>query len=665
MTTLRKDNGRIRGIATGDVFRRLVTRALAQQYAEALSAATAPFQFALSTRAGTDCAALLLRAMLDQDTDAVVVSIDGVGAYDHVSRAAIFEKLYAEPRLRDLIPFVRLWYGRQSTYLWQDEAGNVRRVSQGEGVEQGDALAPALFALAIHDALAAASARLQDDEFLVAFLDDVYIKTTRGRARTAFDIVTQSLLGRAQIDTNLGKCGMYGRRDAPAPDDVRNLGADVWRSDAPPEQRGLKILGTPVGSGEFVQAHLNARLQDEQVLLDRLSAVPDPQCAWLVLMYCASPRANHLLRTIPPGEVRHYAEDHDRRIWETLRHIMGSPSLEDGTTTNARRLATLPRRHGGLGLQCASRASPGAFWAAWADALHMLHLRRPREAQQLVDLLSGQVIGRAGCVAAAEDAARALEREGFRRPTWEGLRRGARNPQTERDRDDDAEPGEWKHGWQFSACSQRNIHFREHVLLPSLAPAERAMLRSSSGPQAGAWLQALPTCAGTRFAPSSFQIALRRRLRIPLPLGPRTCGQAAGHGCSGQLDPLGDHLAACPRTGHLPRRANPIERAWTRIAREAGARVAHKQLLRDTNVPISNQLDQRQLDLVIYGIDPQGLPLCCDATMVSALDRRGPPSRARPTTTAQPSPEPNAVRKDATPSCSAAPTASSSSSRAR
>ena len=108
-------------------------------------------------------------------------------------------------------------------------------------------------------------------------------------------------------------------------------------------------------------------------------------------------------------------------------------------------------------------------------------------------------------------------------------------------------------------------------------------------------------------------------------MGPRTCGQAGGHGCSGQLDPLGDHLAACPRTGHLPRRANPIERAWTRIAREAGARVAHKQLLRDTNVPISNQMDQRQLDLVIYGVDPQGLPLCCDATMVAALDRRGRP----------------------------------------
>ncbi len=125
MTALLKDNGRVRGIATGDVMRRLVTRTLAQQFASQLAEATAPFQFALSTRAGTDCAALLLRSILDLDPEAVVVSIEGIGAYDHVSRAAIFEQLLAHDHLRDLVPFVRMWYGQQSTHLWQDEAGQV------------------------------------------------------------------------------------------------------------------------------------------------------------------------------------------------------------------------------------------------------------------------------------------------------------------------------------------------------------------------------------------------------------------------------------------------------------------------------------------------------------------------------------------------------------
>ena len=70
---------------------------------------------------------------------------------------------------------------------------------------------------------------------------------------------------------------------------------------------------------------------------------------------------------------------------------------------------------------------------------------------------------------------------------------------------------------------------------------------------------------------------------------------------------------------------DPIERGWTRVLREAGARVAPKQLLRDTNVPLANPDDQRQLDLVAYGLAPDGVALCCDATMVSPLQRDSRP----------------------------------------
>ena len=35
--------------------------------------------------------------------------------------------------------------------------------------------------------------------------------------------------------------------------------------------------------------------------------------------------------------------------------------------------------------------------------------------------------------------------------------------------------------------------------------------------------------------------------------------------------------------------------------------------------------DRRRLDMVLYGVDPTGLALCCDATMVSPLSRTGEP----------------------------------------
>ena len=52
---LRKPSGGVRGIMVSDVFRRLVARTLDQQFAKKAEPATAPFQYALSTRACCEC----------------------------------------------------------------------------------------------------------------------------------------------------------------------------------------------------------------------------------------------------------------------------------------------------------------------------------------------------------------------------------------------------------------------------------------------------------------------------------------------------------------------------------------------------------------------------------------------------------------------------------
>jgi len=93
----------------------------------------------------------MLRAATELDADATVVSLDGRCAYDTVSRAAFLSKL--REVAPSLVPYVRAWYGGISTYVWWDADGQRHDVLQGEGCEQGDALAPALFALAQHDAL--------------------------------------------------------------------------------------------------------------------------------------------------------------------------------------------------------------------------------------------------------------------------------------------------------------------------------------------------------------------------------------------------------------------------------------------------------------------------------------------------------------------------------
>ena len=67
MTALSEPDGGVRGIATGTSFRRLVAKTLARQFGKVVESTCAPFQFALSTRAGTDCVGHTIRAMTDDD----------------------------------------------------------------------------------------------------------------------------------------------------------------------------------------------------------------------------------------------------------------------------------------------------------------------------------------------------------------------------------------------------------------------------------------------------------------------------------------------------------------------------------------------------------------------------------------------------------------------
>ena len=182
----------------------------------------------------------MLRAAVDLDSAATIVSLDGRSAYDTISRTAFLRKLHAIAPA--LIPFVRLWYGQQSTYFWWDQDGQRRTIHQGEGCEQGDALAPAPYALGQHDALVAADEQLRPGECLAAFLDDVYLVTTPSRAREALDVVTSSIETRAGVTANLGKTRVYNRDGGPAPPGIAELGANVWRGDAPEAERGFVAL---------------------------------------------------------------------------------------------------------------------------------------------------------------------------------------------------------------------------------------------------------------------------------------------------------------------------------------------------------------------------------------------------------------------------------------
>ena len=116
ITALAKPDGGVRGIVVGDVFRRIVARTIAQQIGDQVEQATAPYQFALKTRAGCECVSHTLRTLAEMDEATTILSVDGVGAFDLISRSAMKQGLVDMPDGVKVLPFVRMFYGTPSNF---------------------------------------------------------------------------------------------------------------------------------------------------------------------------------------------------------------------------------------------------------------------------------------------------------------------------------------------------------------------------------------------------------------------------------------------------------------------------------------------------------------------------------------------------------------------
>ena len=95
----------------------------------------------------------IAQAMTDMDPNTTLLSVDGIGAFDLISREAMLQGLLEVEGGGAALPFVRQFYKAPSMSWWTDDLGVTHEVWQGEGGEQGDPLMPALYACGQHRAL--------------------------------------------------------------------------------------------------------------------------------------------------------------------------------------------------------------------------------------------------------------------------------------------------------------------------------------------------------------------------------------------------------------------------------------------------------------------------------------------------------------------------------
>ena len=374
----------------------------------------------------------------------------------------------------------------------------------------------------------------------------------------------------------------------------------------------MRVLGTPLGHPDYVAQFLRDKRREQDSLLERIPAVQDVQVAWLLLLMCASPRSNYLLRALAPSVTLEYAMSHDAAVQACLGRILANESPAELTPLQVRR-AQLPLRRGGCGLRSAVRLRFAAHWASWADTLEVIRHRDAAAAARLLENLGAPGGGPLASTRGAVEAATTVATGDFIPPAWASLANGLRPP---RDRGEVLELGEFARGWQRVASIARDAS-EQNELLRDLDEPSRALLHSQSGPYGGRAFTALPTGPEFRVDPALYRVMLLRRLRAPLPVVQRTCP------CRRFLDPLGDHRAACSNAGVLGARGVPLEEACARICQEAGGRVVQNCFLRDMNldVPVA---DARRIEVMASRLPAwAGAQVAVDATLVSPVRRDG------------------------------------------
>ena len=258
------------------------------------------------------------------------------------------------------------------------------------------------------------------------------------------------------------------------------------------------------------------------------------------------------MRVVHPALSAGFAGHHDATMRQALSQFVAAPPCNMYWD-----VVSLPFSRGELGLRSAVLTANAAYWASWADSLHMIQRKHPALAGQNLQEMSQPHVAGSHIVAAAA-AREELVRIGFEAPSWTRLAGGLCPVISDPEDQQLGMPG---NGWQQAATDPVHFHLVESQVRPRLGETEQALLRSQGAPLSGVPFSCFPTSVLARFDSGLFRCR---------------CGRF--------LDVFGHHRAACAEAGVLGRRCYALESAAARVCWEAGARVGTHILVRDLDL---------------------------------------------------------------------------------
>ena len=547
----------VRPIASGEFLRRLVAKFLIKQgpMQEAVKELQ-PFQVGVGVSGATDLATHALQLAIDcmnddPSSDWAVLKIDISNAFNTANRH-LMGQVVAE-LCPEMAPWFNTCYGQHSPVIVD---GHV--ILSQTGVQQGDPLGPAFFAMAIHPVI---HQLLQKENLLwhIWYLDDGVLVGRLPNLSQALTTLRVNLAARG-LHINLAKCEIWGpglshqpSRDALPAD---SLLRQITQKEYSPTS-GITFLGNPVShpqdTGHFADLIWQDKVNQFQKSLDLLRQIPDSQLQFTLLRFSMDAcRVNHLLRGANYQHSVEGAQTASKLIRTTLNTIL------DTTMTDTQwSQATLPIRRGGLGIRDPQRLHPLARIASLCD----FALRGRNELSLQDNLPHFQ-----------KDITAVMSSLSKLLPTIPEVAKMMAST-------DDFSFQQTKQSWWTEQAYKKWAADQTAVG----TARDRVRFHAQRAPHASTWLAVIPSSGlRTKVDTNSWKCLLRWTLGIPI-VDQNLAGKPCPR-CQTPVDVFGDHAVCCIKN-NIQRRHVALQDSLAQLVRDAGLTCSKEQGTGDGSRP--------------------------------------------------------------------------------
>jgi hypothetical protein len=549
------------------------------------------------------------RVASEQFPDKDIFSMDGKNAHNILDRGIMMREILKHHPA--ILPFVRMIYGQNSKAWFIGQANGINFIDSSLGLHQGDVLASWLYSMGTLPFVQQISALLNDipnDDFVKFYFDDGTICADFDKMVKAIQLILRvgpSFGYRLNLKKGcylMARCGRqeYLRRRhvlvnlGLSPDIIRPHPADTVLTDViVNDQYGFDLLGSFIGSDDYIRCQLDKKLEVLRREADMLIALPHLQSRALILRMSFSLKINHLLRSTYPSLVNNLTSEFELLKLRVLSSIVPSAGAPDNMRDWFKTQVAFRVTEGGLGLGNTEETYVASYAASIAECFRFVNKTIPSFSLRACDTRQYEEVQHCLRVISAWDPEQPLL-------TCEDLLNIVASKKSGQTVQGILTDSFHKHSvGQFIEALKRNA---KHL-------AWFISLKDSS---AGQWLLNAPKSDSFRFSDEEFRIALCRRFRLP------QHDIITGSRCSCKHKPLldcfGDHLVTgCGRDGCRKDTHNAVVLCVKDLASVAGikARLEEQHCFREA-FP-DNGLKG---DLSLWNVPDAVFPkTVCDATI--------------------------------------------------